>query len=111
MPSPEQVSNLPKDVQTIAETPAVPEHIQKVGVSPHQSQFSAQVTDDNGQQLISSVQTDPENDVIVPMDQGKLEGFAAGSVKESVTWFAVFWLRVIKRALHLGRRVVVRGRK
>jgi len=78
---------------------------QKEVVTPIPSQFKAQVMDDSGNPLI---QTPPASviTVSVPTEDSQLLAWSKGSTDESLTWFGVFWQRVIKRALHFGWRVV-----
>jgi len=41
-----------------------------------------------------------------PYDQATLAKQSKGSVSSSFTWLAAFWLRIIKKALHFGWKVV-----
>ncbi|MGD8744514.1 MAG: hypothetical protein PVJ52_02885 [Candidatus Woesebacteria bacterium] len=85
---------------------AVPEHIEKKeGVQPRPSQFKAQVTDDSGQHLIHAPKTKTVT-ITLPADQGQLQNWSKGSPVESLTWFARFWLRMAKKALHFGWKSV-----
>ena len=61
--------------------------------------------DDKGQPII---QTPPTSVVTVqpPYDDATLAAQAKGSVSSSATWLAAFWIRVIKKALHFGWKVV-----
>jgi hypothetical protein len=94
-----------KDLEERAEeaTPLVIER--KEVVTPIPTQFKAQVNDDSGKPLI---QTPPlaVTTVAVPADSGKLAGLAKGSIDESLTWFARFWQRIIKKAIHFGWKIV-----
>lgn len=41
-----------------------------------------------------------------PADTTTLTGWSKGSITNSLTWFALFWLRMIKKAIHFGWKVV-----
>ena len=83
----------------------VPETLQQSGMKVVQKNFKAQVNDDKGAPLI---QTPPTQVITVnlPSDQATLTKQAGGSVASSITWLAAFWLRVIKKAMHFGWRIV-----
>lgn len=83
----------------------VPENLQSSGVKAVQKTFTAQVKDDKGQAVI---QTPPTQVVSVspPYDQTTLTTQAKGSVTSSITWLSAFWLRVLKKALHFGWKIV-----
>lgn len=69
--------------------------------------FKANVQD-GGKQLIQS----PANQVVTVTIPGTQKGLAAwskGSITDSITWLARFWLRVAQKALFLGRSVVWGG--
>lgn len=75
-------------------------------ISPVPTQFKAQVKDDKGQNLIET----PENkkiEISIP-DSSKesLEGKIKGSKDESTAWSAGFWLRIFKKAIYYGWKVV-----
>src|SRR3972149_12290451 len=76
----------------------VPPEIER-GVSPTPSQFKAQVSDDKGRPLIQTPQ-DPAVTIQVPATQQQLDDWAKGDPDNAITWFAVFWVRLIKKALH-----------
>ncbi|MBI2103619.1 hypothetical protein HYT59_01300 [Candidatus Woesebacteria bacterium] len=100
----EKVSEGKLSVTERPESPAIPEHIEKGGVSPRATQFTAQVSDDKGQPLIQT----PASSVTItlPADEEKLKTLSKGSVADAITWFARFWLRMIKKAAYLGWKVV-----
>ncbi len=83
----------------------VPETLQSSGMKVVQKNFTAQVKDDKGQPVI---QTPPTQVVTVapPYDQTTLTTQAKGSASSSTTWLASFWLRVIKKAIHFGWKIV-----
>ena len=83
----------------------MPETLQQSGMKVVQKNFKAQVNDDKGAPLI---QTPPTQVITVqpPSGQAILIQQAKGSVSSSLTWLAAFWLRVIKKALHFGWRIL-----
>lgn len=73
-------------------------------VTPVPSQFTTQVKSDDGQVLTQS-QPSTTVTITLPTDQTNLAKSSKGSVEDSVTWFAAFWLRMIKKAIHFGWRI------
>jgi len=74
-------------------------------VTPTPTQFKGQVTDDNGRPLI---QTPPSSVISVspPVDDATLMSYSKGKTDDSLTWFGVFWRRIVKKAVHFGWKVV-----
>jgi hypothetical protein len=83
----------------------VPETLQQSGVRVVQKNFTAQVKNDKGQPLI---QTPPAQVITVtpPTDDTTLTSWSKGSITSSLSWLGMFWIRVIKKALHFGWRIV-----
>ncbi len=106
---PERGSAKPPEVVTPPEQVEIPEHIEKVtGVRAVPAQFTKQVQDDQGRPVIST----PQNQVItitLPQDQAVLATQAKATTDDSLTWFAAFWLRIFKKALHFGWKIVAGG--
>ena len=75
-------------------------------VSPVLTHFKAQVKNDKGQNLIET----PEGrkmEIKIPEDNKEsLEGKIKGSKDESSAWSAGYWLRIIKKAIYFGWKVV-----
>lgn len=94
---------LPKEIQATPDSPTIPEHIEKTGVSVPPTTFTAQVTDNSGQPVI----TPTASTIQIPADQTTLTSQSKGSITSSLTWLAAFWLRMIKKAMHLGSSIVV----
>jgi YbbR domain-containing protein len=69
--------------------------------TPIPVQFKAQVKSDKGQPLIQTSGTQTVS-VTIPKSQVELVELAKGSISDSITWFAAFWLRMIKKAIHFG---------
>jgi hypothetical protein len=83
----------------------VPETLQQSGVKVVQKNFTAQVKGDKGQPLI---QTPPAQVITVtpPTDDTTLTGWSKGPISSSLSWLGMFWIRVIKKALHFGWRIM-----
>ena len=99
-PEQPQVQEVNKEAEFI-----VPETLSQSGVKVVQKNFTAQVKDDKGQPLI---QTPPTQVITVapPADDTTLTTWSKGSITSSLTWLGMFWIRVIKKALHFGWQVV-----
>jgi hypothetical protein len=90
----------------------VPETLQQsTGVQAVQKNFNPQqVKDDHGQPLI---QTPPTQVVTIqpPTDDTTLTTWSKGSIDSTRTWLGAFWIRIIKKALFFGWKVLGIGEK
>ena len=104
-----ETPRVPEGVEPIPEE--LPEHIERVekGVSTRKASFAPKVTDDAGQ-VVTQSPTNTGVTIHLPTDKKTLEGWSKGSVTDSLTWLATFWLRAIKKAAHFGWKAVV-GKK
>lgn len=94
-----------KSVQEFQED-ASPLRIEKKEVvTPVPSQFTQKVTDDSGQVLTQSPKTKTVA-ITLPKDQEQLKNLSKGKITESITWFAAYWLRMIKKAVHFGWQII-----
>lgn len=94
---------VPETIQARPDVPEISEKIEKgVGVTTVPTQFTSQVTDDAGKGLIQPTATTFQ----IPTNQTTLVSQSKGPITSSLTWFAAFWLRMIKKALHMGWSVV-----
>ena len=75
--------------------------------TPIPVQFKKQVTDDKGRPLIQTPATQTVT-ITLPAEESRLTTLAKGSISDSITWFAAFWLRMIKKALHFGWKLIKR---
>ncbi len=92
-------------VQERAEEFIVDETLKNAGGQVVQKTFKAQVKDDKGTPII---QTPPAQVITItpPASQAVLTKQSKGSITSSLTWLGAFWLRIIKKALHFGWRIV-----
>ncbi len=81
----------------------IPEDIERKGVRPTKSQFTAQVKH-KGKHLIQTPAT--KVTIKLPADQGSLSSWSKGPITSSLTWLATFWLRMIKKAKHFGWKII-----
>jgi len=47
--------------------------------------------------------------VTIPAAPTQLADWSKGNSSNSLTWYAAFWLRLLRKALHFGWRVVMKG--
>jgi len=73
-------------------------------IQPTVTQFTKKVADDNGKPLIQTPE-DREIKIELPASPEQLEKVAKGSVSDSLTWFAAFWLRIFKKAIHFNWKI------
>ena len=88
----------------------VPKSLKKEGIEAVETAYKARVKDDKGQNLTQS----PSNTAVaiqIPYNDAALQAKSKGSIKDSLTWLALFWLRVAKKAFHFGKKVVFGGGK
>ncbi len=75
-------------------------------VTPILSKFSAQVTDDQGNPVIS-ISDDKKADIVIPeIDLQTLEIKAKGDGSESSVWSASYWIRIFKKAIFFGWKIL-----
>ncbi len=111
-PEREKPAGIPEGVTQRAETPEIPEHIEKLGVSATQTQIPVSIiTDNQGQPVIQQQSNAPAVTITLPHDPTQLTNTSKGSVTDSSTWSAVFWLRMFKMAVLKGWRVLSGGNK
>ncbi|TEU02265.1 hypothetical protein E3I18_01250 [Candidatus Woesebacteria bacterium] len=76
----------------------------KTGMEPRIEHFTAQV-ERGGKKLIQTPKTQKVA-IQLPTDRGTLVSWAKGPAVSSLTWFAAFWLRMIKKAALFGWKIV-----
>ena len=75
-------------------------------LTPTPSRFSGQVFTDKGKPIIETPES-KEIMVEIPRLQSDLQTLSKGSGDDAITWFARFWLRIIKKALSLGAKLIM----
>lgn len=78
-------------------------------VTPIPSQFKAQVTDDNGNPIISTPQTTKADIVIPEVSKEVLDEKVKGNTEEASVWSAAYWIRIFKKAIYFGWKVLFDG--
>lgn len=96
--SPERESE--KYIESSQEEIEVPANLARLGIHAVEKEFKTPVTDDSGRPLLQNV---PAVNITLPTDSTTLSAWAKGPVSAAITWLAVYWLRMIKKAMHLGR--------
>src|SRR3990172_6243268 len=79
----------------------VSKDLAQAGVERVEKEYKTPVTDDTGKPLTISPSTQNIS-ITLPATQGQLVAWAKGPVSSSLTWFAAFWLRMIKKAVYFG---------
>lgn len=96
----------------ISERPEAPDvsSIQKEGIAatslPHEIE-----TDGLGSQGQATIAGPAAQSgaVYVPLSQASLVSKAKGKIVSASTWLAAFWIRMIKKAIILGKRIIYKG--
>ncbi len=115
MALPETSPAIPPDKQ-VAEVPQVPEvpaTVQNAGVQVIPA-VPKPLVNSSGASLAKPIPlpSDDANSLNVPVaDQEALTQMAKGNPSDSKTWFGVYWLRKIKKALHDGFQILFGGGK
>ncbi|OGM26779.1 hypothetical protein A3A76_00785 [Candidatus Woesebacteria bacterium RIFCSPLOWO2_01_FULL_39_23] len=97
-----------EELVTERPTEIPPEVEQGLGVKTRRDDFTAQVTDDSGKPLIRTPKTQQVT-IQIPASQTQLTAWTKGSADDALTWFAVFWIRLIQKAVHFGWRMIKSG--
>ena len=93
-----------KEQETLKELPSVEE--KATTVIP--GQIAAQVGSQSAQPA-SSTPAAPTITITIPASPQQLEDWSKGSPEDSITWFAFYWIRMIKKAFFYGWRVITGG--
>jgi hypothetical protein len=99
----EQSQNVVPEQEAPKEAPPV---VEEKGATVSPGQLAAQVSDNTQQATSAQVQDDNTITITVPATPQQLEDWSKGSPDNALTWFAFFWIRMIKKALFHGWRVV-----
>ena len=85
----------------------VSERLEEAGIRKVETAHKATVQDDSGNLLVHDPST-KQVSIQVPQDADSLKSSSKGKISNSLTWFARFWLRMIKKALFFGKKVEVK---
>ncbi len=105
--APEREPQVPAPPEGVVEHPTeIPKEVEGAahGVKRVPTQAKP-VSDPVGKPLIQT-QSSQSVTIQIPTDQTQLDNWVKGSSDDSLTGFAMFWIRMIKKALHYGWRVV-----
>lgn len=91
-------------IQEKSEEFEVPEALEDTGIKAVETVFKANVKDGK-KSLIKSTADDVV--VKIPKTRQILEDQAKGDSGEASTGFALFWVRMIKKAIHFGKKIVI----
>lgn len=109
MAIPEQQPPIDQQIVEIPQAPEIPPAVEQAGVSAPPTQVQP-VQDDNGQTIAQPVPTPPAPSgptVTIPASsQTVLQQLSKGNIANSQTWFGVFWVKKIKKAIKDGISVV-----
>ncbi len=101
----------PEREKNIIETPEEVSSLtieRKEVVTPIPVTFQKQVKTDSGKPLIEVPGQGGKIKITIPKPQVELENLAKGSISDSITWFAAFWIRMIKKAIYYGYRIFIK---
>lgn len=86
---------------------ASPLNIERKEVAaPIPTRFKAQVTDDQGNNIITTPET-VKTDIVIPeINKETLEIKIKGDTEDSSVWSAGYWLRMFKKAVYFGWKVL-----
>jgi len=97
--------SLPDNESVQVRPEALPEKLEEVpGVQVVPTQFTKQVTDDQGQPLITTPQS-AGTVVEIPFPEADLVKSSQGKIEDSRTWLARFFLRLLDKARHFHWQV------
>ena len=109
IPKQTEAPNVPSEVKEIPETPEVGPGLAEAGVSAVPAQVTTQVADDKTGKPLTQVPATQTVTITLPANPTQLADWSHGSPNSPLTWLASFWLRVVKKALHFGWRVIARS--
>ncbi|MEK7061518.1 MAG: hypothetical protein AAB954_02555, partial [Patescibacteria group bacterium] len=78
-------------------------------VTPIPVIFQKQVKTDFGKLLIEVPGQGGKIKITIPRQPVELEQLSKGSISDSITWFAAFWIRMIKKAIYYGYNIFVKS--
>lgn len=102
----------PEREKNVIETPEEASALtieRKEVVTPIPISFQKQVKSDSGKPLIQVPGGEEKVRITIPKAQAELETLSKGSISDSITWFAAFWIRMIKKAIHYGYNIFIKS--
>jgi len=87
----------------------VPESLKETGIRKVETAYKSTVQDDQGKPLVQDPSTKKVS-IQIPQNEELLKTSSKGKISNSLTWFARFWLRMVKKALFLGKKVEVKNK-
>lgn len=102
---PEREVKKSKDFEIRSEDVSPLEIEKKEVIQPIPTQFKGQVFDDQGMSVIQTPQSQTIT-ITLPKAPEVLEVEAKGSIDDSSTWNATWWLRIVKKAYLFGWKVL-----
>lgn len=75
-------------------------------ITPVPVHFKAQVTDDKGNNLIRTPETEKPDIVIPEISKETLDERIKGNIEDSSVWSAGYWLRIFKKAVFFGWKIL-----
>lgn len=101
----------PEREKNVIETPEEASSLtieRKEVATPIPVTFQKQVKSDSGKPLIQVPGQGGKIKITIPKQPTELEQLSKGSISDSLTWFAAFWIRMIKKAIYYGYRIFVK---
>jgi len=95
----------PSGIKETKEEFDIPENLEDTGIKKVEEAFTATVKD--GKKPLIQSPSIAQVSVKIPKTQQVLEEQEKGDIKNASTGFAKFWLRMIKKAIYLGKKIVV----
>ena len=102
----------PEREKNVIETPEEASALtieRKEVVTPIPVIFQKQVKTDFGNLLIEVPGQGGKIKITIPRQPVELEQLSKGSISDSITWFAAFWIRMIKKAIYYGYNIFVKS--
>jgi hypothetical protein len=102
----------PEREKNVIETPEEASALtieRKEVVTPVPVTFQKQVKTDSERLLIETSPISGKIKITIPKSQVELEGLSKGSISDSITWFAAFWIRMIKKAIYYGYNIFIKS--
>lgn len=100
---PEKVSST---VEEIPEKPKIPENLQNE-MQKVETAFTANVKDQTGAQVTQTPQNQDVK-IDIPYTREQIKELSKGSIINAITWRAIYYWRMFKKALNFGKNIVWR---